>query len=415
MNITTEELERFVVNCQPKLDDIRTSLSAFNIFNVLGVHHREIRHSNFLGWLFDPNGSHQLDDTFLKGLFKIIRDADKLESHEYVSLLLKDLSHTKVYRETIHNIDILIVNEEHGFVITIENKIYAGYSKHQLSDYYKYVEDNYSGFGTRIYLTLTPEESYSHLEFDHGDNYTNINYQNIIDLLEAKQQLIESTLPTVKESINQYIDVVKKDITKTSKEVKLAKEIYKNYKKEIDFIMLNQENFTNYKNEFIDYIKAGNIEGIGISHDVFKKEVIFLLPTDERLRNLFYHPEANSRKGDYIFTLVLYLEKDAVWLKFGFGNIIECENKSYIQAKKEAQFNAMKNFDCFRNQNLEINFHNGDPTKDYAAICGVPVFNDDFYFESKSDVKNVFKERFDKLNKDLIQPWVKECIEKLSN
>lgn len=410
MSITSKDLEEFVVNCQPKLDVIRTSLNAFNIFNVLGVHHREIRHSNFLGWLFDPMGSHQLDDVFLKGLLKIIRDVNVLKAQEYVSLILKDLSNTKVYRETMHNIDILIVNKEHKFVIIIENKIYAGYALNQLSKYYEYVEENYSEFGTRIYLTLTPEENDSHLEFDNGVNYTNINYQNIIDLLEAKRQLIESKLSTVKESINQYIDVVKKDITKTSKEVTLAKEIYKTYKKEIDFIVSNQENFALYKKDFLNILE-NEIQGLGLSHKSDNRNVIYLLPTDQELRQLFKFPSANSRGGDFIFSLVLQLEKEAVWLKFAFGNIEDCSGKSEIQAIKEKQFNEMRGFECFNNSDLKVNFHRDSAQDAYPGICGVPLFNDEMYFESKNDIKTLFKERFEEINKELIQPWVKECIE----
>ena len=37
---------------------IEIGLKAPNIFSILGVSRTEIRHSNFLGWLLDPNGSH---------------------------------------------------------------------------------------------------------------------------------------------------------------------------------------------------------------------------------------------------------------------------------------------------------------------------------------------------------------------
>ena len=249
MSITTEHLEKFVVDCQPKLDAIRTSLGAFNIFNVLGVQYREIRHSNFLGWMFDPYETHKLGAIFLKDLLKLLHTRKVLSLEHYNELLQQDLGKTQVYRESVHNIDILIVNQDLDFVICIENKIHADYAEHQLAKYHSYIERNYVEFNKRIYLTLTPSQSERHLIFEDGENYTNITYQDIIILLESNNEHIVKALPTVKESINQYMAMVQKDITHTSKEAILAKEIYKKYKKEIDFIISNQDDFSFYKNE----------------------------------------------------------------------------------------------------------------------------------------------------------------------
>src|SRR5690606_37441241 len=143
----------------------------------------------------------------------------------------------------------LIVNEDHSFVIVIENKIHARFSKPQLEKYYEYVHQKYGKFEDKIYLTLTPKTSNSHLDYKKGDHYTNINYEDIIKLIEDNKAHIEKTIPTIRESINQYVTMVENDITKTSKEVRLAKEIYRDFKKEIDFIIRSQEHFSKYKKE----------------------------------------------------------------------------------------------------------------------------------------------------------------------
>ena len=70
--MTTARLEYFEKECKEDFKTIKASLDAFNIFEVLKIHRREIRHSNFLGWLFDPNGSHNLGDIFLKELIKTL-------------------------------------------------------------------------------------------------------------------------------------------------------------------------------------------------------------------------------------------------------------------------------------------------------------------------------------------------------
>ncbi|WCO03421.1 PDDEXK-like family protein [Psychroserpens ponticola] len=414
MSVSVEDLENFIIKTQPDLETIKRELSAFNIFNVLGIQHREIRHSNFLGWLFDPNESHQLGDALLKTLLQYLSKLDAVKGFNLGDLLNKDLSSTQVYRESVHNIDILIVNEQLGFVITIENKIFSDFSEHQLAKYYKYIELNYSHLKTRVYLTLTPNESNRHIGFNLGDMYININYKNIVTILKANKQLIDASKPTVKESISQYISMVQKDITKTSKEVALAKKLYKNYKKEIDFIISNQEDFSVYKKDILNYFNGGGFEGFIISHNSENRNVIFLLPDNEDLLELFRYPEAESRGGEFIFSLVIYFEKDVVWMKFGFGNIVESIHKGALQEKKDALFNTMKGFECFKNKKLSIDHHNHNSSMEFAGICGVQLFDDDMYYSENTSFLEIFKMKFEVINRELIQPWIKECLEKIS-
>ncbi|TVZ13953.1 PD-(D/E)XK nuclease family protein [Maribacter sp. MAR_2009_72] len=414
MNITTENLEKFVVDCQPKLDAIKTSLSAFNIFNVLGIQHREIRHSNFLGWLFDPNESHKLNDIFLKALFKLLRQRGVLEPEQYTNLLLADLTETNVYRESVNNIDILIINKTLGFVICIENKIYAGFAEHQLKKYHDFIVKNYEDLPNKIFLTLTPNHSNQHFKFRGGEYYTNINYRQITSLIENNKDIINSAFPTVKESINQYVAMVKKDITQTSDEIKLARKIYGKYKKVIDFIISNQQDLSLYRNQILNHITTVGLEGFKISHDSGNENVIYLLPDNKELLNLFYYPEAKSRDGDYIFSLVIYFEVHAVWMKFGFGDIKSPEKHMEIQTKKEKLFDEMKLFECFKETKLKVDFHNKKTSDKYPSICGAPIFNIDDYYSEDKPALELFKLKFEELNNELIKPWVIECKEKLS-
>src|SRR5690606_32631100 len=121
----------------------------------------------------------------------------------------------------------------------------------------------------------------------------------------------------IRESINQYVTMVENDITKTSKEVRLAKEIYRDFKKEIDFIIRSQDHFSKYKKEIKSYLLEKERSFIE-SHKSRDRNVIFLLPDDEKLLKLFSYPEANSRNGSYIFSIVIMFDKDKVWLKFSF-------------------------------------------------------------------------------------------------
>jgi len=50
----------------PDLERLDIEMNTPNFFQILKVERREIRHSNFLAWLLDPNGSHGLSELFTK-------------------------------------------------------------------------------------------------------------------------------------------------------------------------------------------------------------------------------------------------------------------------------------------------------------------------------------------------------------
>jgi hypothetical protein len=57
-----EQLEIDLANLlnDPAFEELKLRLERPNVFEVLGIARREVRHSNFLGWLLDPAGSHGL-------------------------------------------------------------------------------------------------------------------------------------------------------------------------------------------------------------------------------------------------------------------------------------------------------------------------------------------------------------------
>lgn len=415
MNVTIEKLESFIVEAQSDLELIKRDLNAFNIFTVLGIQHREIRHSNFLGWLFDPNESHQLGDVFLKDLFKLMRKVNVLKGHDFVSLLLQDLSDTLVYRESLHNIDILIINEKLGFVICIENKIYADFSDHQLEKYYDYVEENYAGLQTRVYLTLTPFKNENHLNFRAGDNYTNISYQNIINILKSKKEIIDQSIPPVKESINQYIAMTEKSVIYSSDEVKLAQKIYKKYKREIEFIIQNKPDFLANKQAIIDCFNQGGLGDFEIIENDSHKDLIRILPKNELLKAIFKDSDFKSWGGEYLFCLEFFVKKNHIWLKWCFGDIRSNSDNQELQEKKSIMVNMMKDFDCFKNSGLKIDKHEANPDDAYTGICGVHLFYFETYVNQDKELIDFLKEKFEDVNRKLIEPWIKECLVKLQN
>jgi len=62
----------------PDLERLDIEMNAPNFFQILKVERREIRHSNFLAWLLDPNGSHGLSELFTKWFFRDIFSDEKV-------------------------------------------------------------------------------------------------------------------------------------------------------------------------------------------------------------------------------------------------------------------------------------------------------------------------------------------------
>lgn len=419
MNVSVKELEEFVVATQPDLKIIKRELSAFNIFNVLGIQHREIRHSNFLGWLFDPNESHQLGDVFLKALLQLMRDKTeekRFNEAVFIELIHQDLSDTQVYRERVHNIDILVVNEKLGLVICIENKIYANFSAHQLEKYYTYVEKKYVGADHRLYVALTRNTEQDYKQFAAGEHYINITYRDILYLIKTNINVINNAISSVKESIHQYIAMTEKSITHTSPEVLKAREIYKKHYKELDFIISNKPDFSKHNKAIIKKIKKGELGAFDIIDNQKHSSIIRILPADETLKAIFTDTRFQSWNGDQLFCLELFLYKEHVWLKWCFGDIraTDAAVKAACQAKKERMVHAMKDFDCFKETTLKISKHSADPEKSFTGICAVGVCYYDVFLGQDKLFLDFLIEKFDEINTQLIQPWTQECIQKLT-
>lgn len=121
-------LERFVVD-NDELLQLEERIGRFNIFDALSIVRNEIRHSNFLAWLLDPNESHGQGALFLRAvlmdLLKTARDNGYPAPASPIELDGAELRGVRVQREWFH-IDLLVTCDEPNFAIAVENKIDAG-------------------------------------------------------------------------------------------------------------------------------------------------------------------------------------------------------------------------------------------------------------------------------------------------
>ena len=135
-----------------EFDKLELGLQNPNIFEILKISKTEIRHSNFLSWILNPNGSHQLGDIFLKRFLREVFSSEIFNNINQVDVEGIDLSNVEVYREW-NNIDLLIKID--NIVICIENKVLSKESSNQLTKYKKVVENNFPK-EKKLFVYLTP-------------------------------------------------------------------------------------------------------------------------------------------------------------------------------------------------------------------------------------------------------------------
>ncbi len=190
----------------------------YNVFNVLGVDNMELSHSAFLAALLNPRGSHGMQDAFLKAFIDTIAhggtkpELDTAHANVYTEYNIGNITET-----TGGRIDILITDgsdagsgKDNRHAIIIENKIWAADQPNQLLRYHNFAHETY-GKSTLLYLTLNGDEpsdqSRGGLNARSGD-YQCISYRSdIIGWLRQCAQLAFDK-PCVRETINQYIDLL---------------------------------------------------------------------------------------------------------------------------------------------------------------------------------------------------------------
>ena len=173
----------------------------FNIFSIAGVNHYENTHSAILAELLNPKGSHGLKSKFLQSFIDRIELKDELKDIDCENANVKTEAPTDDGR-----IDILI-RDNKGHTIIIENKIYARDQDKQLKRYnahgIKISIDKYQ----ILYLTLNGTEA--SVNSGQDIKYQQVSYSSdIIAWLEDCVNL-SSRFPLVRETINQYINHLK--------------------------------------------------------------------------------------------------------------------------------------------------------------------------------------------------------------
>ena len=169
----------------------------FNIFKVLRLENYEVRHSNFLAWLFDAKASHGLGFNILKECFKKCFSDEKITFSSDVNIL------TEYSTDESRRIDILV--EGDSFTITIENKYGSCEHGEQCKHYKEFINNKFKDKKNFfIFLDIEKPQDFD-IEEQRYAGYQFLSYKGILEILE-KQILGESAEHLM---IKHYINILK--------------------------------------------------------------------------------------------------------------------------------------------------------------------------------------------------------------
>jgi len=116
------------------LATVSKNMKIFCPFEAVGMVRQEIRHSNFLAYILDPNRPHEFGTKLLNAFVAIFTGEPISETR---------LHRARIYRE-LYNVDLIVeIPPENGgkaLVIAVEVKIDAGERSEQLRDYQRRVK-----------------------------------------------------------------------------------------------------------------------------------------------------------------------------------------------------------------------------------------------------------------------------------
>jgi hypothetical protein len=230
------KIDLFLAN-NPEFEQLSAKIEQFNVFQVLKIEKTEIRHSNVLAWLLNPEESHGFGDIVLRRIFSniLLEDRAHIKGFSAARVELMDFSDIEIRREW-RNIDLLVVDRKNTLVISLENKVYSGVSPGQLLKYKKIVTEEFPSFVIiPVLLTLTDQESEDEEVESEYIPYSYLKLFAVLNNLFAQRQ--SQLAEPVSIFLRQYLDVLRRITMQDEKLVELCKIIYRRHREAIDLIV----------------------------------------------------------------------------------------------------------------------------------------------------------------------------------
>lgn len=192
-----------------KEDEIRKAKGeTFNVFSILGMETKENKtHSNFIGNMLDPKGTHLMGAKFLELFLDQIGAIDQLDAETTNVTLEFSCGPNNIQTKTGGRIDIFL-SDGTGRSLSIENKIHAIDQPHQIERYVNYNKEKNKVYYLTLYGNEATKESKGTLK--SGEDYFLISYQ--VDIVRWLEKCTKESAnePILRESIKQYRILIQK-------------------------------------------------------------------------------------------------------------------------------------------------------------------------------------------------------------
>ena len=225
-----QALEAFLLD-NPDIGRLEAMLDEFNLFEAIGAVRQELRHSDFLAFLLNPQERHGLGSSFAQRfLLAVVQAAEEETAVTPLDLALWSGDNLEVRREW-RNIDILLLDAEAKLAVLIENKVGSDEHSQQLARYWRTVRQQFPGWRI-LAIFLTPDgrdPSYAnYLPADYGLIHTLIN-----ELIQAQASAIS---PDVQTALRHYAQLLRRHIMPDSDIAQLCQRIYRKHQRALDLI-----------------------------------------------------------------------------------------------------------------------------------------------------------------------------------
>lgn len=305
-----KELEKFIldIDCLNELDPW---VGKFNIFDILRNSRSEIRHSNILSWLLNPNGNHGMRDAYLYGIIKCLIEKNDLNNRHdknglnLMDLMLMDLYDFILYRELDH-IDILLVSTKAKVLFAIENKTLSNEHSNQLKRYKNLLQQNYNDY-QQYYIFLTPNGTKP-----SDEDWDTLTYNDVANVLENVSNKIKLQ-SDVKLLVENYIHIVRRDIVEDQKLIEICNKINSKYKDALELIF-------RYRTDGNDVLKNTLSELAHKGKIIYNSEYKFNHFSTKEINNLF-PPLENSKSNwntNYVACYWIEISDDKIIGHFEF-------------------------------------------------------------------------------------------------
>lgn len=353
---TLKQLNALVVDCA-ELRQIEKLLGKFNLFRMLRFEHGEIRHSNVLAWLLQPNESHGLGDSFLRRwLMRIFQDSISAEACRLSpgTIDAVTLKMVTVHREW-NFIDLLLeldTYDEGKWIVAVENKVRIQQRPKQLVDYHHRVESAYPKASQRLFIFLTKND-----ERPEAPCFVSANYNQIFEVLS---QCVEEHANVIGEEpkvvLDHYLTILKEYFMQNSEVADLARKIYAKHRRALDVILEHRPDDVQQLTDALEQVfKRSTASTSNLMPMITGKGVLRFLPDQWRT-------EANL--------------SGKAWGNIGSAHIL-CELSCYRPAKFEVVVGkafAPKEWKKeLWQKSLEQNFRNieGAPDNDWLRVYSI--------------------------------------------